>query len=152
MLCSSIRAGLRLGHPWSVSSLLNEEGRKRERPTEAQDLTGGGPPQNFSTVLPRGMDRLLAPRHPSHMARWTEWTEKGAACMGTAMPLGFGQLMCPLKGWLCADKGSQNTPVGAKVNWQISSLPPCLVWESLTGLRWRVLLMAPPLPGHGDRR
>ena len=68
-------------------------------------------------MLPRGTDRLLASHHPSHIAGETEWMYKGAMCIGTADPVGIGQLMCPLKECLCPDKGSQKTPMGGKVNW-----------------------------------
>ena len=101
---------------------------------------------------PRGMDRLLAPSHPSHMTGWPEWIKKRAACVGTAEPVQIGQLTCLLKGWLHPDKGSQKTPMEDKVNWQISSPPRHIVWESLAVVRWRAVLMAPPLPGHGNRR
>ena len=60
-----MRAGLRQGPSQSVSYLLNEEERKREEPT-AEDLTGGGPPRSFPTMLLGRMDRLLA-HYPSHL-------------------------------------------------------------------------------------
>ena len=69
MLCTHIRAGLRLSPSLqSVSSLLDKDGRRREGTTAAQDLTGCGPPQHFPTMLPGGMNRLLAPPPPSHVA------------------------------------------------------------------------------------
>ena len=45
-------------------------------------------------MLPRGMDRLLAPHHPSHVAEPPEWMKKGVACIGTAKPVEIGWLMC----------------------------------------------------------
>ena len=54
--------------------------RKRGELTTAQDLTDGGPPQSFPTMLLRGMDRLLAPHHPFHMAGQPEWQNKREVC------------------------------------------------------------------------
>ena len=98
------------------------------------------------------MDRLLAPHHPSHMAGPPEWMKKGAACISAAKPGEFGWLMHPLQDCLHPDKGSQKAPMEGKVSWQISSSPLHSVWESPAGVRWRILLIAPPLPGHGKRR
>ena len=36
----------------------------------AHVLTVGGPPQSFPTMLPREMDRLLAPYHLFYVAGW----------------------------------------------------------------------------------
>ena len=66
-----------------MSSLLKEKRRKREELTATLDLTGGGPPQSFHTMLLGGMGRLLTPHHPFHMAGQSELKNRGAACIGT---------------------------------------------------------------------
>ena len=77
---------------------------------------------------------------------------EGAGAKGTTTLKGIGWLMHPLEDQLHPGKGGKKIPKGGKVSWQKSSPPPHLVWQILTGIRWRVLPMTPPLPGHGDRR
>ena len=150
MLCICVRAGLRLG-PSSVcelSSGMRREGRGRNQ--QQHKIWQAVILCIFPTMLSRGMDRLLAPCHPSHMAGWLD--KNGNSLHGHNQASGIVQLTSPLKEWWCPDKGNQKTSMGGKMNWQVSSPLPHLVQDSLTKVRWKVLPMAPPLPGSGDRR
>ena len=90
MLCSCVRAELRLDPPQSGSSLLDEERREREEPKVVWDLIIGAPPWSFPTPLPGGRDIPLAPHLPLHMAGQLVLRNKGAATKGAADLRGIG--------------------------------------------------------------